>query len=148
MTEKVDRSNYRVPVYWKTANIFSQIKGKKIVISTKRQSGVEEYSDAYCVYSPCSESPATYSQFEHELAHLVFESDDKFNYNLSSEMTRKYGLRFTTVMSVVEAFDCLRVQSFWRRLYAGSEKHFKKHVSAIGEDDRSVIVKLAYGAKV
>lgn len=121
-----------VNTMYQTVAMFSDLLGRRFLL---RDSPDE---------TPCTdckrfiyinwESPNRYLDEEHELAHLVFESDiDAINIfidRMQEELKVKYAANVPadSIMNLTNVIEDIRVNSLWERLYFGSGQGMRKEI--------------------
>lgn len=114
-------------MYSQTSGIFSEIVGRKILPLFDARN--EFQTDGTEIYMPEQyESPyddwsAMYTQFEHELGHIVFDTDTEL---LNYYAHKQPGAWSRGGRILLDILEDERIESLWGAVYPGSNKRFKK----------------------
>jgi len=119
------------PLAWyKLRDVFEKITGKEIHLSKGDSTSIywdpeEKYITIKCPMSGSND----YARYEHELAHVTFGTNPSYLRNLAMRISKELDLTpWVSVYDYVSALECVRVQSLWAELYAGSHSVFSKTI--------------------
>jgi len=119
------------PLAWyKLRDVFEKITGKELHVSKGETTSIywdpeERYITIKCPMSSSND----YARYEHELAHVTFGTNPSYLRNLAVRIAKELDLvPWTSVYDYVSALECVRVQSLWAELYAGSHSVFVKTI--------------------
>jgi len=119
------------PLAWyKLRDVFEKITGKEIHLSKGDTTSiywnpVQRHVTIKCPMSSTND----YARYEHELAHVTFETNPSYLRNLAMRISKELDLTpWASVYDYVSALECVRVQSLWAELYSGSHTLFAKTI--------------------
>jgi len=119
------------PLAWyKLRDVFEKITGKEIHLSRGDSTSIFwDPRDRYITVKCPMTGAYDYARYEHELAHVTFGTNPSYLRNLAVRIAKELDLvPWTSVYDYVSALECVRVQSLWAELYAGSHTLFTKTI--------------------
>ena len=119
------------PLAWyKLRDVFEKITGKEIHLSRGDTTSIYWDPRYRYILVKCPMTGAyDYARYEHELAHVTFGTNPSYLRNLAVRIAKELDLvPWTSVYDYVSALECVRVQSLWAELYAGSHNLFTKTI--------------------